>query len=121
MDGLQHQCCCEATHGQSLWYCCQSARHAPLLCPTHHERQRAQLVKELDGEQILEEAPITWELDRAYDLSLRVVGNRIQAFVDQQMVFDVRDENSPLESGAIGLICQEGRVDCDAVSVRPAN
>src|SRR5260370_11698055 len=83
--------------------------------------QRAQLVKELDGEQILEEAPITWELDRAYDLSLRVVGNRIQAFVDQQMVFDVRDENSPLESGAIGLICQEGRVDCDAVSVRPAN
>ncbi|MBO0793294.1 MAG: ADP-ribosylglycohydrolase family protein, partial [Ktedonobacteraceae bacterium] len=79
----------------------------------------ARLIKELDGERFLAQATIPWELDRAYDLKLCVEGNRIQAFVDEQPLFDLRDEDAPLLNGAVGLVCQEGRADCDAVSVQP--
>lgn len=81
----------------------------------------ARLLKVLDGEQVLAETVLSWELGRSYALSLQVRGTRLQAWVDQQLLFDVQDEERPLMSGAIALLCEEGRVSSDAVTVQPAS
>jgi hypothetical protein len=81
----------------------------------------ARLVKALDGERELAQAPVPWTLDRAYELSLTVTGNRITAAVDCTTIATVEDTDRPLQSGAIALTVENGRTDCDAVRVRPAN
>ena len=81
---------------------------------------QARLIKMLDGEQILAESPLTWELDRSYAVSLQVVGHQIQAWIDGQLVFAEEDQEQSLAGGGIALICQEGRMASDTVTVRPA-
>ena len=51
-------------------------------------------------------------------LSLTVTGSRIQASLDGKALFDVTDQD--LASGGIALVCEEGRVAAEAVSVKPA-
>jgi len=84
-----------------------------------HADGTARLVKALDGETVLAKTPIAWELDRAYDLSLRIIGARLLAYVDGATVFDVEDTDRPLVSGGVALLCAQGCVDCDAVTVQP--
>jgi ADP-ribosylglycohydrolase len=79
----------------------------------------ARLVKSLDGEQVLAEAPCAWELDRTYQLSLTVRGAQVSASVDGEQIFDLEDADRPLLGGAIALVVDEGRVDVDDVTVRP--
>jgi hypothetical protein len=81
---------------------------------------RARLVKSLDGEQVLAETELAWQLGRAYQLSLTVTGNRIQATVDGAALFDVEDADRPLDGGGIALVVQNGRAGCGEVRVRPA-
>jgi ADP-ribosylglycohydrolase len=78
------------------------------------------LVKSLDGEQVLAEAAVAWELGRAYTLSLEAFGSELRASVDGITVFAVEDVTRPLAGGGIALVCDEGRVGCDHVRVRPA-
>jgi len=80
---------------------------------------KAQLIRELDGTTVLAEAPLAWELYRAYRLALTVRGSRITAAVDGQVLFEVEDPG-PLAGGAIGLLVEEGRVGCDDVTAVPA-
>jgi hypothetical protein len=40
--------------------------------------------------------------------------------VDGQLLFDVRDEEMPLTGGAVALICEEGRMATESVTVGPA-
>lgn len=80
---------------------------------------KVRLIKSLDGEQVLAEAPRVWELDRTYHLTLRAHGSRLTAIMDGDQVFDVEDADRPLASGGIGLVADEGRVDVAEVSVRP--
>jgi hypothetical protein len=79
------------------------------------------LVKALDGERVLAEAPLRWEARGTYQLCLQVVGDRIQGWVDDQLLFDLRDGDRPLDGGGVALICTEGRMATDAVTVRPAS
>jgi hypothetical protein len=79
----------------------------------------ARLVKVLDGEQTLAQAPMPWILDRDYELSLTVTGNRIVAAVDGTPIATAEDTDRPLSGGAIGLVVENGRADCDAVAVNP--
>lgn len=81
----------------------------------------ARLLKVLDGEKILAEKEFVWESGRPYALSLQVEGTRLQGWVDQQLLFDVQDQEQPLVSGAIALLCEEGRVSSDAVVIQPAS
>jgi hypothetical protein len=90
--------------------------YALLLC----DDGKARLVKALDGNTILAETAFAWEVRRTYDLSLIVVGNRIEARIDGTSVFDVTDEDRPLTGGALALICEEGCLSSDTVSIRPA-
>ncbi len=97
--------------------------YALLLC----DDQKARLVKTLTWQpgvqparHVLAEGNFAWQLDGSYDLSLTTQGERLTAGIDGKVLFDVTDADHPLLSGAVGLIIEEGRLDCDRVSVRPA-
>jgi hypothetical protein len=103
-------------HGLKRYY-------ALLLC----DDQKARLVKVLTlnpdqetGVQVLAEQDFTWELDGTYALSLTTHGDRLEASINGAALFDVQDADHPLLSGAISLVIEEGRLDCDAVTVKPA-
>lgn len=84
-----------------------------------HSDGSARLVKVLDGEKVLASSPLTWELERSYTLSLQVQGTHLLAWIDQQLIFDVHDDEPLLSGGAIALLCEEGCVDCSVVMVQP--
>jgi hypothetical protein len=93
---------------------------ALVLC----DDQKVRLLKTLtwepgheQGVQVLAEADYAWQLDGAYELSLTTRGERLVAEVNGQPLFDVRDASHPLISGAAALVIEEGRLDCDAVTV----
>jgi hypothetical protein len=81
---------------------------------------KAQLIRALDGETVLGEVDFPWTFGSSYNLSLQVIGNRIQGWIDDQLCFDVTDAERPLNGGGVALICSEGRVATDAVRVQPA-
>jgi len=81
------------------------------------ERNTIQLVKRLDGEIVLGEQEFIWEFGQAYDLQITVRGNQISAFCNGILFFKVDDSDRPLASGGIALICEEGRIGTDEVSV----
>jgi len=89
--------------------------YALLLC----DNNKVRLVKALDGDMVLAETE--WEVvwGRAYELSLRVKGSRLQGCVDGRLLFDLDDPASPLTGGGIALLCTEGCLATDAVAVRP--
>ncbi|MBN1874829.1 MAG: ADP-ribosylglycohydrolase family protein [Anaerolineae bacterium] len=87
--------------------------YALLLC--RHNKVR--LVKVLEGIAILAEADFSWAFDGTYILSLRVQGNTIEAHLNNQQVFKVEDTESPLTGGAIALVCEEGRMETQTVTV----
>lgn len=78
-----------------------------------------QLVKVLDGEKVLAEAPFTWQYGRTYNLGIQVRGEHLTATIDGHIVLEYRDADNPLTGGAVALICEEGRFGCDSVTVQP--
>ena len=89
--------------------------YALLLC----QDQTVRLVKVLDGRTVLAEMPYEWAFERAYDLRLIVSGSRLQARINNQLVFDLEDSARPLLKGGIALVCTEGCMGTNAVSVAP--
>jgi ADP-ribosylglycohydrolase len=81
----------------------------------------AALVKALDGETMLAEAPFAWSFDQSYTLRLQAVGARLQGWIDDRLLFDVEDANCPLDGGGAALILQEGCLTANAVVIRPAS
>jgi ADP-ribosylglycohydrolase len=77
------------------------------------------LVKALDGDHTLAEFHFPLDMDMKYELSLRVHGDHLQAELDGNILFDLRDTDAPLLDGAIALICEEGRMAAEWVRVQP--
>lgn len=77
------------------------------------------LIKEMDGREILAEKAYTWEEERDYPMKLKAKGNRLQAWVGDELFFDYKDCENPLETGAIGLVVKEGCISCERVSIKP--
>jgi ADP-ribosylglycohydrolase len=94
----------------------QKRYYALLLC----RGGKARLVKALDGVSTLAEAEFPWELDRPYTLTLRTNGGRLEGRIDGGPTLAAEDRDRPLESGAVALIVEEGRIDCGPVTVRSA-
>jgi hypothetical protein len=78
------------------------------------------LVKMLDEERILAEAPFDWTFGERHELSLEVVKGRIRASVDGTPVFDIVDDDRPLRDGAVALVVEEGRTATRVVRIQPA-
>ena len=91
-------------------------RYYALLLGKHG---KARLVKELDGEKVLAEADLPCMPTVNYRLSLRVKGNRLTASVDGEVLFDLEDDEPLLNDGAVALICEEGYMVSDGISVQP--
>jgi len=85
------------------------------------EQNTIKLVKRLDGEIVLAEQAFAWEFGRPYRLQIIVRGNEILAAMDGAFLFKIEDVDRPLSGGGIALVCAEGRVGTDAVSVKPAS
>ena len=77
------------------------------------------LVKVLDGDKELGRTRFQWQEEETHKLRLWVDGAHIRALVDDQVLFDLEDTDRPLLTGAIALVCEEGTVSADAVTVSP--
>src|SRR6185503_12005934 len=78
------------------------------------------LIKRLDGEIILAEQAFAWEFGRPYDLQITVKGNQILASIDEVLLFKIENLDRPLSGGGIALVCEEGRIGTEEVSVSSA-
>jgi len=75
------------------------------------------LIKRLDGETVLAEGAFAWEFGQPYQLQITVSGNQILGSVDGKLLFKVEDLEHPLSGGGIALVCDEGRIGTEEVSV----
>jgi hypothetical protein len=82
---------------------------------------KARLVRGLDGETVLAEADFPWLLDETYTLALETRGTRYIGRINGRLVLEADDAGSPLTSGAVALVCREGRLDMGEVRVRPVS
>jgi len=85
------------------------------------EGGKVRLLKALDGDTVLAEAPLAWECWKAYTLALEVEGSRLRAWVEGKLVFDLQDSHQPLTSGGIALVIEEGQIMTDAIEVGKVN
>ena len=83
------------------------------------DQNTIKLIKRLDGEIVLAEQAFSWEFGRSYYLQITVKGHQILASVDGGLLFKTEDLHRPLSSGGIALVCEEGRIGTDEVSVKP--
>jgi ADP-ribosylglycohydrolase len=81
----------------------------------------ARLVKSREGVAVLAETGFPWQFGKLYEMVLSVEGARLSASVDGEELFEVHDEDATLAGGGAGILCREGCVGVDAVTVRPAN
>ena len=79
------------------------------------------LIKELEGARVLAETDFPWSFGDVHEFSLCAAGSRLEARMNGNLVFEIEDVNRPLKGGAAALVCEEGRVMCDAVEIRPAD
>jgi hypothetical protein len=79
------------------------------------------LIKRLDGERVLAEQAFPWQLGQAYRLRIIVKGTQLSVYVNDRLVFQVNDLEHPLTGGGIALVCAEGRIGAERVSVGPAD
>jgi ADP-ribosylglycohydrolase len=77
------------------------------------------LVRVIHDETVLAEAARGFELGERHRLALELRGEQIAAFLDGGELFRVTDPGSPLRGGAVGLVCEEGRMASGAVTVSP--
>ncbi len=87
--------------------------YALLLC----RDKGLQIVKCLNQEAILAEAPIDWKLGETHNLRLAIEDNQLLAYLDGVLCLSTIDNETPLRNGAVGLILTEGRAAYDSVSV----
>ncbi|HVL23909.1 MAG TPA: hypothetical protein VM450_07485 [Thermomicrobiales bacterium] len=76
----------------------------------------ARLVRARNGVETLAERAFAWEVERDYDLELTVVGDRIRAIVDGEVILEATDDR-PLTGGGVGLVAQDGTLVSGPVSV----
>jgi len=85
------------------------------------DREKTRLVRALGGDTVLAETGTGWQFGTSYDLALQVSGDRLTGLVDGRPVIEAVDPEAALDGGAVALICEEGRIGCGAVAVRPAS
>lgn len=78
------------------------------------------LIKRLGTDHVLAEKEFAWSLNRTYSVRIDAVGARIRACVDGAEIFDVTDAHAPLAAGGMGLVCGEGMLMTDSVTIVPA-
>jgi ADP-ribosylglycohydrolase len=78
---------------------------------------KARLIKALDGDRTLAEIDHPWECGASKEFRLCATGDRIQAWIDGQPIFDMSDEDHPLDGGGVAFVVEEGRIMSEAMVV----
>ena len=79
-----------------------------------------QLVKFFDGlEVVLAAAPLPWEIEHDYPLSLSAHGSRVRGQAGD-LLLEADDAADPLLDGAIALVIEEGYLEASGMQVTPA-
>ena len=81
---------------------------------------KVRLVKALDGTRALAEQDFPWEFGQTYQLGLQIVGTHLEGWIGGQLLLEAEDAERPLMSGAVALVCEEGRTATQALTVQPA-
>jgi ADP-ribosylglycohydrolase len=81
------------------------------------EGGKVRLLKALDGDTVLAESPFPWQYWKSYAMALEVKGNRLRAWLEGKLLFDIEDSHRPLISGGIALVVEEGQLMTDAIEV----
>jgi ADP-ribosylglycohydrolase len=87
--------------------------YALLLGPN----QAVRLVRNYDGIQVLAETPYNWNWSERYRFNLEVNGPEITGSINGTELVRFTDTEKPLLDGGIALVCQEGLIMTDEVSV----
>ena len=91
-------------------------RHYALLC----DEEGVRLVSALEGEDtILAEASGGWTLGDEHQLALKVQGSTLSGYLDGKLMVKADDPDARFAGGGVALICEEGRIGCEDVEVRP--
>jgi ADP-ribosylglycohydrolase len=83
------------------------------------DQKAIKLIKRLNGETVLEEVAFSWRFGQSYQLKMDVQDNQIKTWVDGRFLFSQDDPGRSLAGGGIALVCEEGRIGADLVSVMP--
>jgi len=83
--------------------------------------QVLRLLRNYDAVELLLEVPFTWHWHQRYHFSLQVVGSLISGSVDGNELIRHHDPNTALRDGGIALICEEGLIMTDEVSITARN
>ena len=67
------------------------------------------------------EIDFPWEFGETHQIEIQVTGKRLRAWVDSRPIFDLQDHHRPLETGAVALVCEEGRTATHVVRIQPVN
>lgn len=78
-----------------------------------------QLIKRDGEDSVLGRAPFEWRAEQPIRLRLEVEGASLRAYVDDVLTLTASDYLRPLRSGGVAVSCEDGRVACDEVIVRP--
>ena len=91
-------------------------RHYAMLC----DEAGVRLVSTLEGQDtVLAEASGGWTLGTEHELALQVQGNTLAGYLDGALVVKAEDPEARYAGGGIALVCEEGRIGCEDVEVRP--
>jgi ADP-ribosylglycohydrolase len=87
----------------------------------HHDGGRIRLVKRQHREATLASRPFAWTPDRRYAVKLTMKNQNILAYVDDEVVFELRDETDPtMAGGGVALVVDTGSIASESVRVAPA-
>ena len=91
-------------------------RHYAMLC----DEESVRLVSTLEGDDtVLAEASGGWTLGKEHRLTLKVEGNTLTGYLDGKLMVKAEDPEARFAGGGIALVCEEGRIGCEEVEVRP--
>jgi ADP-ribosylglycohydrolase len=83
-----------------------------------HDGGRVRLVKRQHTDTTLASRPFDWALDQRYALKLRMMDGDISAFINGQLVFDIRESlDQTMAGGGVALVVDTGSISSEAIRV----
>ena len=52
-----------------------------------------------------------------YDLKFKVDGNKLQGYVDNQLLIEAQDSSNPFEEGMMGFLTENGAIQSNSISI----
>jgi len=83
--------------------------------------QALRLLRNYDSVELLAEVPFTWHWHQRYHFTLQALGTLVSGSLNGNELIRHNDPETPLRHGGIALICEEGLIMTDEVSVTARN